>query len=35
MRKIIFAGKRGHKDRDKDLNEAIDSIMRGIELCSH
>lgn len=32
MKKIIMAGDRGYKDRDQDLQEAIDAIQRAIEL---
>lgn len=32
MKKIIMAGDRGYKDRDQDLQEAIDAIQRAIKL---
>lgn len=32
LKKIACAGKRGAKDKIKDLNEAIDSIKRQIEM---
>lgn len=32
LKKITCAGKRGAKDEIKDLNEAIDSIKRKIEM---
>jgi len=31
-KKLLAAGKRGHKDRKQDLMEAIESIKRAIEL---
>lgn len=32
VKKLLAAGKRGHKDRKQDLYEAIASIVRAIEL---
>jgi len=32
IKKLLAAGKRGHKDLLKDLSEAIESIERAIEL---
>jgi len=32
IKKILFAGERGHKDKNQDLNEALQSISRAIQL---
>ena len=32
IKKILFAGERGHKDKNQDLNEALQSIYRAIQL---
>ena len=32
IKKLLKTGQRGYKDEPKDLNEAIDSINRSIEL---
>jgi hypothetical protein len=32
IKKLLAAGERGHKDKETDLNEAISSIRRAIEL---
>lgn len=32
LKKLLMAGKRGHKDKIQDLKEAIESIERGIEM---
>lgn len=32
IKKLLQAGQRGHKDKITDLNEAIESILRAIEL---
>jgi hypothetical protein len=32
IKKLLVAGGRGHKDIDKDINEAIDSLKRWIEM---
>lgn len=32
IKKILAPGKRGHKDSTQDINEAIESLKRGLEL---
>jgi hypothetical protein len=32
IKKLLFAGQRGHKDKRQDLLEAIDAIRRSIEM---
>ena len=32
IKKILFAGERGHKDKKQDLKEALQSISRAIQL---
>ena len=32
IKKLLFAGQRGHKDKRQDLLEAVDAIRRSIEM---